>query len=120
MSKNSRELHDPSQGVGSGDNMGIADSVEDSSFAAGTTRRSALDEPLLRLASIRYPVIRIQYAFALSFYPRHQGLRSADLPSGSSAAESRAQAEALKRPRDRRGCVVRVEMQAAMSRALRE
>lgn len=66
----------------------------------------------------RYPVIRIQYAFALSFYPRHQEYEAQVHRLERQLQGLEAQPEADARLVDELRCAV--ELQAAMSLALRD
>jgi LuxR family transcriptional regulator, maltose regulon positive regulatory protein len=96
----------------------VADSVEELVFRCGyhqTILRwmNALPEACVD----RYPVIRIQYAFALSFYPRYQDYEAQIYRLQQQLQNLEAQAHDA-RGIDELRCAV--EMQVAMSRALRD
>jgi LuxR family maltose regulon positive regulatory protein len=96
----------------------VADSVEELVFRCGyhqTILRwmNALPEACVD----RYPVIRIQYAFALSFYPRYQDYEAQIYRLQQQLQNLEAQAHDAHRIDELR-CAV--EMQVAMSRALRD
>src|SRR5882757_7037492 len=97
----------------------VADSVEDLVFRCGyhqTILRwmNALPEAWVD----RHPVIRIQYAFALSFYPRYQDYEAQIYRLQQLLQNLEAQAHHDARGIDELRCAV--EMQVAMSRALRD
>jgi LuxR family maltose regulon positive regulatory protein len=97
----------------------VADSVEELVFRCGyhqTILRwmNALPEACVD----RYPVIRIQYAFALSFYPRYQDYEAQIYRLQQLLQNLEAQAHHDARGTDELRCAV--EMQAAMSSALRD
>jgi LuxR family transcriptional regulator, maltose regulon positive regulatory protein len=97
----------------------VADSVEDLVFRCGyhqTILRwmNALPEACVD----RYPVIRIQYAFALSFYPRYQDYEAQIYRLQQLLQNLEAQAHHDARGIDELRCAV--ELQAAMSSALRD
>jgi LuxR family transcriptional regulator, maltose regulon positive regulatory protein len=96
----------------------VADSVEELVFRCGyhqTILRwmNALPETCVD----RYPVIRIQYAFALSFYPRYQDYEAQIYRLQQQLQTLEAQAHDA-HGIDELRCAV--EMQVAMSRALRD
>ena len=97
----------------------IADSVEDLVFRCGyhqTILRwmNALPEGCVD----RYPVIRIQYAFALSFYPRHQEYEAQIYRLQQQLQNLEARGDPNTGIIDELRCAV--ELQAAMSSALRD
>src|SRR3984885_5766101 len=97
----------------------VADSVEELVFRRGyhqTILRwmNALPEDCVD----RYPVIRIQYAFALSFYPRHQEYEAQLYRLQQLLQNLGAQAHHDARGIDELRCAV--EMQVAMSAGLRD
>ena len=97
----------------------VADCVEELVFRRGyhwTIMRwmNALPEAYVD----RYPVIRIQYAFALSFYPRHQEYEAQIYRLEQLLQNLEAQAHHDTREIDELRCAV--EMQVAMSVALRD
>ena len=97
----------------------VADCVEELVFRRGyhwTILRwmNALPEAYVD----RYPVIRIQYAFALSFYPRHQEYEAQIYRLEQLLQNLEAQAHHDTREIDELRCAV--EMQVAMSVALRD
>src|ERR1700675_544456 len=97
----------------------IADSVEELVFRCGyhqTILRwmNALPEACVD----RYPVIRIQYAFALSFYPRYQEYEAQIYRLQQLLQNLEAQAHHDARGIDELRCAV--ELQGAMSSALRD
>ena len=97
----------------------VADNVEELVFRCGyhqTILRwmNALPETCVD----RYPVIRIQYAFALSFYPRYQDYEAQIYRLQLLLQSLEAQAHHDARGIDELRCAV--EMQVAMSRALRD
>jgi len=97
----------------------VADSVEELVFRRGyhwTILRwmNALPEAYVD----RYPVIRIQYAFALSFYPRYQEYEAQIYRLEQLLQNLEAQAHHDTREIDELRCAV--EMQVAMSVALRD
>src|SRR5260221_11022996 len=97
----------------------VADSVEDLVFRCGyhqTILRwmNALPEACVD----RYPVIRIQYAFALSFYPRYQDYEAQIYRLQQLLQNLEAQTRHDARGIDELRCAV--EMQVAMSSALRD
>jgi LuxR family maltose regulon positive regulatory protein len=97
----------------------IADSVEELVFRCGyhqTILRwmNALPEACVD----RYPAIRIQYAFALSFFPRYQDYEAQIYRLQQLLQNLEAQAHHDARGIDELRCAV--EMQVAMSRALRD
>src|SRR5882757_7720483 len=97
----------------------VADSVEELVFRRGyhqTILRwmNALPEAWVD----RYPVIRIQYAFALSFYPRYQDYEAQIYRLQQLLQNLEAQAHHDVRGVDELRCAV--ELQVAMSRALRD
>jgi LuxR family maltose regulon positive regulatory protein len=96
----------------------VADSVEELVFRCGyhqTILRwmNALPEACVD----RYPIIRVQYAFALSFYPRYQDYEAQIYRLQRQLQNLEAQAHDA-RGIDELRCAV--EMQVAMSRALRD
>jgi LuxR family maltose regulon positive regulatory protein len=97
----------------------VADSVEDLVFRRGyhqTILRwmNALPDSCVD----RHPVIRIQYAFALSFYPRHQEYEAQIYRLQLLLKDLEAQAHHDVREIDELRCAV--EMQVAMSVGLRD
>jgi LuxR family maltose regulon positive regulatory protein len=97
----------------------VADCVEELVFRRGyhwTILRwmNALPEAYVD----RYPVIRIQYAFALSFYPRHQEYEAQIYRLEQLLQNLESQAHHDTREIDELRCAV--EMQVAMSVALRD
>jgi LuxR family transcriptional regulator, maltose regulon positive regulatory protein len=97
----------------------VADCVEELVFRRGyhwTILRwmNALPEAYVD----RYPVIRIQYAFALSFYPRYQEYEAQIYRLEQLLQNLEAQAQHDTREIDELRCAV--EMQVAMSVALRD
>jgi ATP/maltotriose-dependent transcriptional regulator MalT len=97
----------------------VADSVEELVFRRGyhqTILRwmNALPEACVD----RYPIIRIQYAFALSFYPRYQDYEAQIYRLQQLLQNLEAQAHHDARGIDELRCAV--EMQVAMSSALRD
>jgi LuxR family maltose regulon positive regulatory protein len=97
----------------------VADSVEDLVFRCGyhqTILRwmNALPEACVD----RYPVIRIQYAFALSFYPRYQEYEAQIYRLQQLLQNLEAQAHHDAHMVDELRCAV--ELQVAMSSALRD
>jgi LuxR family transcriptional regulator, maltose regulon positive regulatory protein len=97
----------------------VADSVEELVFRCGyhqTILRwmNALPEDCVD----RYPVIRIQYAFALSFYSRYQDYQAQIYRLQQMLQNLEAQAPLDARGIDELRCAV--EMQVAMSHALRD
>jgi LuxR family maltose regulon positive regulatory protein len=97
----------------------VADSVEELVFRRGyhqTILRwmNALPEAYVD----RYPVIRIQYAFALSFYPRYQDYEAQIYRLQHLLRNLEAQGHHDAGTVDELRCAV--EMQVAMSRALRD
>jgi ATP/maltotriose-dependent transcriptional regulator MalT len=97
----------------------VADSVEELVFRRGyhqTILRwmNALPEACVD----RYPVIRIQYAFALSFYPRYQEYEAQIYRLQQLLQNLEAQAQHDARGIEELRCAV--EMQVAMSVALRD
>jgi len=97
----------------------VADSVEDLVFRCGyhqTILRwmNALPEACVD----RYPVIRIQYAFALSFFPRYQDYEAQIYRLQQLLQNLEAQAHHDARGIDELRCAV--DMQVAMSSALRD
>jgi LuxR family transcriptional regulator, maltose regulon positive regulatory protein len=97
----------------------VADSVEELVFRRGyhqTILRwmNALPEACVD----RYPIIRIQYAFALSFYPRHQEYEAQIYRLQQLLQDLEAQAHQDSRGIDELRCAV--EMQVAMSVGLRD
>jgi LuxR family transcriptional regulator, maltose regulon positive regulatory protein len=97
----------------------VADSVEELVFRRGyhqTILRwmNALPEDCVD----RYPVIRIQYAFALSFYPRYQEYEAQIYRLQQLLQNREAQADHDARGIDELRCAV--EMQVAMSAGLRD
>jgi ATP/maltotriose-dependent transcriptional regulator MalT len=97
----------------------VADSVEDLVFRCGYHQTILRWMNALPEASVnRYPVIRIQYAFALSFYPRYQEYEAQIYRLQLLLQNLGAQAHHDAREISELGCAV--EMQVAMSRALRD
>src|SRR5277367_2969491 len=97
----------------------VADSVEELVFRRGyhpTILRwmNALPEAWVD----RYPIIRVQYAFALSFYPRYQEYEAQIYRLQQLLRNLEAQAHHDARSIDELRCAV--EMQVAMSRGLRD
>jgi LuxR family maltose regulon positive regulatory protein len=97
----------------------VADTVEELVFRFGyhqTILRwmNALPEACVN----RYPVIRIQYAFALSFYPRHQEYEAQIYRLQQLLQNLETQAHHDARGIDELRCAV--EMQVAMSTGLRD
>ncbi len=97
----------------------VADSVEELVFRRGyhqTILRwmNALPEDCVD----RYPVIRIQYAFALSFYPRHQEYEAQIYRLQQLLQNLEAQGQHDSRGIEELRCAV--EMQVAMSTGLRD
>src|SRR6202453_4046414 len=97
----------------------VADSVEELVFRRGyhwmiLRWMNALPEAYVD----RYPVIRIQYAFALSFYPRYQEYEAQIYRLQKLLQNLEAQAHHDAREIDELRCAV--EMQVAMSVALRD
>jgi LuxR family maltose regulon positive regulatory protein len=97
----------------------VAESVEELVFRCGyhqTILRwmNALPEACVD----RYPVIRIQYAFALSFYPRYQDYEAQIYRLQQLLQNLEAQAHHDARGIDELRCAV--ELQVAMSTALRD
>jgi LuxR family transcriptional regulator, maltose regulon positive regulatory protein len=97
----------------------VADSVEELVFRRGyhqTILRwmNALPEACVD----RYPIIRIQYAFALSFYPRHQEYEAQIYRLQQLLRNLEAQARHDRHGTDELRCAV--EMQVAMSVGLRD
>src|SRR5271155_4099561 len=97
----------------------VADSVEELVFRRGyhwmiLRWMNALPEAYVD----RYPVIRIQYAFALSFYPRYQEYEAQVYRLEQLLQNLEAQAHHDTREIDELRCAV--EMQVAMSTALRD
>jgi LuxR family transcriptional regulator, maltose regulon positive regulatory protein len=97
----------------------VADSVEELVFRRGyhqTILRwmNALPEAWVD----RYPVIRIQYAFALSFYPRYQEYQAQIYRLQQLLQNLEAQADHDSRAIEELRCAV--EMQVAMSAGLRD
>jgi LuxR family maltose regulon positive regulatory protein len=97
----------------------VADSVEELVFRRGyhwmiLRWMNALPEAYVD----RYPVIRIQYAFALSFYPRYQEYEAQIYRLQQLLQNLEAQAHHDTREIDELRCAV--EMQVAMSVALRD
>ncbi|HWS66317.1 MAG TPA: LuxR C-terminal-related transcriptional regulator, partial [Steroidobacteraceae bacterium] len=97
----------------------VADSVEDLVFRCGYHQTilhwmNALPEAYVD----RYPVIRIQYAFALSFYPRYQDYEAQIYRLQRLLQNLEAQAHNDARGIDELRCAV--ELQVAMSSALRD
>src|SRR5260221_5448642 len=96
----------------------VADSVEDLVFRCGYHQTILRWMNALPEASVnRYPVIRIQYTFALSFYPRYQEYEAQIYRLQLLLQNLEAQAHDAPRIDELR-CAV--EMQVAMSCALRD
>jgi ATP/maltotriose-dependent transcriptional regulator MalT len=97
----------------------IADSVEELVFRCGYHQTILRWMNVLPEACVdRYPVIGIQYAFALSFYPRHQDYEAQIYRLQLLLQNLEAQAHHDTRGIDELRCAV--EMQVAMSCALRD
>jgi LuxR family transcriptional regulator, maltose regulon positive regulatory protein len=97
----------------------VADSVEDLVFRRGYHQTILRWMNALPDACVdRYPVIRIQYAFALSFYPRHQEYEAQIYRLQLLLKDLEAQAHHDLREIDELRCAV--EMQVAMSVGLRD
>jgi len=97
----------------------VADSVEELVFRCGYHQTILRWMNALPEASVdRYPVIRIQYAFALSFYPRYQDYEAQIYRLQLLLQNLEAQAHHDARGIDELRCAV--EMQVAMSSALRD
>jgi len=97
----------------------VADSVEELVFRCGYHHTILRWMNALPEASVdRYPVIRIQYAFALSFYPRYQDYEAQIYRLQQLLQNLEAQAHHDAGGIDELRCAV--EMQVAMSVALRD
>src|SRR5882724_143231 len=97
----------------------VADSVEELVFRCGYHQTILRWMNALTEACVdRYPVIRIQYAFALSFYPRYQDYEAQIYRLQQLLQNLEAQAHHDARGIDELRCAV--EMQVAMSSALRD